>query len=149
LLLLKLIAVAALAVAVAIAVIVYSMPIQRNSGIPNVKFTEFTPDRTDIRVGESTKILFNVQNLEMRPIIDAQVIIVIEPSSYQPYLSIQNQTTELPDLHSKDARTGQMQVVISAASAPAKEAVYAVKGVLFVEGKQSDVREFEFRVRQE
>jgi hypothetical protein len=148
-LLLKLIAVAALAVAVAIAVIVYSMPIQRNSGIPNVKFTEFTPDRTDIRVGESTKILFNVQNLEMRPIIDAQVIIVIEPSSYQPYLSIQNQTTELPDLHSKDARTGQMQVVISAASAPAKEAVYAVKGVLFVEGKQSDVREFEFRVRQE
>jgi hypothetical protein len=149
LLLLKLIAVAALAVAVAIAVIVFSMPIQRNSGIPNVKFTEFTPDRTDIRVGESTKILLNVQNLEMRPIIDAQVIIVIEPSSYQPYLTIQNQTTELPDLHSKDARTGQMQVVISAASAPAKEAVYAVKGVLFVEGKQSDVREFEFRVRQE
>jgi hypothetical protein len=148
-LLLKLIAVAALAVAVAIAVIVFSMPIQRNSGIPNVKFTEFTPDRTDIGVGESTKILFNVQNLEMRPIIDAQVIIVIEPSSYQPYLTIQNQTTELPDLHSKDARTGQMQVVISAASAPAKEAVYAVKGVLFVEGKQSDVREFEFRVRQE
>ena len=143
------IAVAALAIAIAIAVIVFSMPIQRNSGIPNVKFTEFTPDRIDIRVGESTKILFNVQNLEMRVIVDAQVIIVIEPSSYQPYLTIQNQTTELPDLHSKDARTGQMQVVINAANAPAKEAVYSVKGVLFVEGKQSDVREFELRVRQE
>ena len=143
------IALAALAVALAVAIIVFSMPMQTNSDVPNVKFTEFTPDKRDISVGESTKILFNVQNLEMRPIIDAQVIIVIEPSSYQPYLTIQNQTTELPDLHSKDARTGQMQVVISAASAPAKEAVYTVKGVLFVEGKQSDVREFEFRVRQE
>jgi hypothetical protein len=143
------IAAAALAVAIVIAAVVFSIPIQRNSGIPNVKFTEFAPDKTDIRVGESTKILFNVQNLEMRPIIDAQVIIVIEPSSYQPYLTIQNQTTELPDLHGKDARTGQMQVVINAASAPAKEALYTVKGVLFVEGKQSDVREFEFRVRQE
>ena len=144
------IAAAALAVAIVIAVIVFSAPIQRNSGgIPDVKFTEFAPDRTDIRVGESSKILFNVQNLEMRPIIDAQVIIIIEPSSYQPYLTIQNQTTELPDLNAKDARTGQMQVVISAVSAPAKEALYTVKGVLFVEGKQSDVRQFEFRVRQE
>jgi hypothetical protein len=143
------IVVSALALAITIAVIVFSMPIQRNSGTPNVKFTEFTPDRVDIRVGESIKILFNVQNLEMRPIIDAQAIIVIEPSGYQPYLTIQNQTTELPDLHSKDARTGQMQVVISAASAPAKEAVYTAKGVLFVEGNQSDVRQFEFRVRQE
>lgn len=142
------IVVAALAVAIAIVVIVFAMPIQTNSGMPNVKFTEFTPDKMDIRVGESTKILFNVQNSEMRPIVDAQVIIVIEPSSYQPYLTIQNQTTELPDLHGKDARTGQMQVVINAVSAPAKEAVYTVKGVLFVEGKQSDIKDFEFRVRQ-
>jgi hypothetical protein len=142
------IAVAALAAAIAIAVIVYSMSIQTNSGIPNVKFTEFTPDKMDIRVGESTKILFNVQNLEMRPIIDAQVVIVIEPSSYQPYLTIQNQTTELPDLYGKDARTGQMQAVINAVNAPAKEALYTVKGVLFVEDKQSDVKDFEFRVRQ-
>jgi hypothetical protein len=124
------------------------MSIQTNSGIPNVKFTEFTPDKMDIRVGESTKILFNVQNLEMRPIVDAQVVIVIEPSSYQPYLTIQNQTTELPDLHGKDARTGQMQAVINAVNAPAKEALYTVKGVLFVEDKQSDVKDFEFRVRQ-
>lgn len=142
------IVVAALAVAIAIAVIVFSMPIQTNSGMPNVKFTEFTPDKMDIRVGESTKILFNVQNSERRPVVDAQVIIVVEPSSYQPYLTIQNQTTELPDLHGKDARTGQMQVVINAVSAPAKEAVYTVKGVLFVEGKQSDIKDFEFRVRQ-
>lgn len=142
------IAVAALAAAIAIAVIVYSMSIQTNSGIPNVKFTEFTPDKMDIRVGESTKILFNVQNLEMRPIVDAQVVIVIEPSSYQPYLTIQNQTTELPDLYGKDARTGQMQAVINAVNAPAKKALYTVKGVLFVEDKQSDVKDFEFRVRQ-
>ena len=143
------IAAAALAVALAVAIVVFSMPMQTNSDVPNVKFTEFTPDKKDISVGESTKILFNVQNLEMRPIIDGQVIIVIEPSGYQSYLTIQNQTVQLPDLHSRDARTGQMEVVISAAGAPAKEAVYTVKGVLFIEGSQSDVREFELRVRQQ
>ncbi len=125
------------------------MPMQTNSDLPNVKFTEFTPDRRDISVGESTRILFNVQNLEMRSITDGQVIIVIEPSGYQPYLTIQNQTVQLPDLHSRDARTGQIEVIISAAGAPAKEAVYTVKGVLFIEGNQSDVREFELRVRQQ
>lgn len=143
------IAIVALVVAIAVAIIVFSMPMQTNSDVPNVKFTEFTPDRRDISVGESTKILFNVQNLEMRPIIDGQVIIVIEPSSYQPYLTIQNQTVHLPDLHSRDARTGQIEVMISAAGAPAKEAVYTVKGVLFIEGNQSDIREFELRVRQQ
>ncbi len=142
------IAIAALTVAIAVAIIVFSMPMQTNSDVPNVKFTEFTPDRRDISVGESTKILFNVQNLEMRPIIDGQVIIVIEPSGYQPYLTIQNQTVQLPDMHSRDARTGQIEVIISAAGAPAKEAVYTVKGVLFIEGNQSDIREFELRVRQ-
>ena len=143
------IAVAALAVAIAVAIIVFSIPRVTYSDAPNVKFTEFTPDRIDINVGEFTKILFNVQSLETRPITDAQVVIVIEPSGYQSYLTIQNQTVQLPDLHSRDARTGQMQVVISAAGAPAKEAVYTVKGVLFIEGKQSDVREFELRVRQQ
>jgi hypothetical protein len=143
------IAIVALVVAIAVAIIVFSMPMQTNSDVPNVKFTEFTPDRRDISVGESTKILFNVQNLEMRPIIDGQVIIVIEPSGYQPYLTIQNQTVQLPDLHSRDARTGQIEVIISAAGVPAKEAVYTVKGVLFIEGNQSDIREFELRVRQQ
>lgn len=143
------IAIVALVVAIAVAIIVFSTPMQTNSDVPNVKFTEFTPDRRDISVGESTKILFNVQNLEMRPIIDGQVIIVIEPSGYQPYLTIQNQTVHLPDLHSRDARTGQIEVIISAAGAPAKEAVYTVKGVLFIEGNQSDIREFELRVRQQ
>jgi hypothetical protein len=141
--------VAALAVAIAVAIIVFSIPRQTNSDAPNVKFTEFNPDRRDINVGESTLIVFNVQNLEMRPITEAQVVILIEPSGYQSYLIIQNQTVHLPDLHSRDARTGQMEVVISAAGAPAKEALYTVKGVLFAEGNQSDVREFDLRVRQQ
>jgi hypothetical protein len=143
------ITVAALAVAIAVAIIVFSIPRQTNSDAPNLKFTEFSPDRMDIRVGEFTRILFNVQNLETRPISDAQVVIVIEPSGYQSYLTIQNQTVQLPDLHGRDARTGQMQVVINAAGAPAKEAVYTVKGLLFIEGNQSDVREFELRIRQQ
>lgn len=146
--LLKVIAVAALAVAVAVAVIVFAMPRQANPGAPNVKFTEFTPDKVDIRVGEATRIVFNVQNLESRSITDARVVTVIEPSSYQPYLSIDRPTVELPDLQSRDARTGQMQITITAASSPAREALYTVRGVLFAEGVQSDVREFELRIRE-
>ena len=116
---------AALIVSIAVAVIVFSMPRHTNSDsdAPNVKFTEFNPDRRDINVGENTRILFNVQNLEMRPITEAQVVIFIEPSGYQSYLVIQNQTVHLPDLHGRDARTGLMEVVISAAGAPAKEAI--------------------------
>lgn len=147
-LLLKVIAVAAVAVAIAIAFVIFSMPRQIAPGAPNVKFTDFMPDRSDIKVGESTKVMFNVQNLESRPITDARVVVVIQPSGYQPYLSIDKPTIELPDLQSKDARTGQMQVTITATSAPAKEAVYTVKGVMFAEGSQSDVREFELRIRQ-
>lgn len=146
--LLKVIAVAAVAVAVAVAVVVFAMPRETNPGAPNVKFTEFTPDRLDIRVGKATKVVFNVQNLESRAITDARVAIVVEPSGYQPYLLIDRPTIELPDLQSRDARTGQMQITITAASAPAKEAVYTVKGVLFAEGVQSDLKEFELRIRQ-
>ncbi|HEU4604855.1 MAG TPA: hypothetical protein VFS46_01320 [Nitrososphaera sp.] len=147
-LLLKVIAVAALAVAAAAAVIVFSMPGQANPGAPNVKFTDFTADRVDIRVGEATNIVFNVQNLESRSITDARVITVIEPSVDRQTLSIDRPTVELPDLQSKDARTGQMQVTITAVSTPAIEATYKVKGVLIVEGTQSDVREFELKIRQ-
>jgi hypothetical protein len=147
-LLIKVIAVAAVAVAIAVAVIVFSMTSQANPGAPNVRFTEFTPERVDIKVGEATKVVFNVQNSESRPITDARVTIVIDPSGYQPYLSIDKPSVELPDLQSKDARTGQMQVAITATSSPAKEAVYTVKGLLIVKGVQSDSRDFELRIRQ-
>jgi hypothetical protein len=142
------IAVVALAVAVAVAVIVFTMPVQSAPGAPNVRFTEYTPDRLDIKVGESTKIVFNVQNMESRNINDSQVVTVIEPSGYQPYLSIDRPTIELPDLQGKDARTGEMQVAITVTGSPAKEALYVVKGVLMVEGKQSDVRQFDLRIHQ-
>jgi hypothetical protein len=148
-LLLKVIAIAAVAVAVAVAaaVVIFAIPMHGN-GKPNVKFTEFTPDRIDIRVGEATKVIFNVQNLESRAITDARVVTVIEPSDYQPYLSIDRSAIELPDLQSRDARTGQTQITITAASSPAREAVYTVKGVLYAEGEQTDIKEFELRIRE-
>jgi hypothetical protein len=55
---------------------------------------------------------------------------------------------ELPELPAKDSRTGEQRVTILANGLPAKEAVYDIKGVLLVEGKQSDVRGFELRIRQ-
>lgn len=148
--LLKIIVVAAVAaVAIAVAVVVFTMPAQSAPGVPNVKFTEFTPDRTDIKVGESTRIVFNVQNMEQRPINDSRVVTVIEPSSSEGFMSVNRPTIDLQDLQGRDARTGEMQVVITATGAPAKEALYVVKGILVVEGKQADIRQFDLRVRQQ
>ena len=146
--LLKVILLAALAVAVAAAVIIFSMPTSRTPGAPDVKFTEFLADRVDIRVGESSNIVFNVQNREPRLVNDSKVMMVIEPAGYNQYLSISDPVIELPVMQAKDARTGEQSVSIHAGSLPAKEAVYDVKGVLLVEGKQSDIREFELRIRQ-
>lgn len=78
------------------------MPRQDNGG-PNIKFVEFTPDRFDIKVGEVTKVFFNIQNLESKAITDARVVTVIEPSGYQPYLSIDRPSIDLPELQNRDA----------------------------------------------
>ena len=145
----KVIAAAALAAAIVVAVIVFALPQRSPASVPNVKFTEFTADRMDIKVGESTKIIFNVQNLEDRSINASRVVIIIEPSGYQPYLSISNPTIVLPKLQGKDARTGEIQVTITATNAPAKQAVYTVKGVLVTEGKQTDERQFDLKIQQE
>ena len=148
--LLKIIALAALAVAIAVAVIIFIiMPQKSNPGAPNVKFTEFMPDRTDIKVGESSKIVFNVQNQENRSINGSRVLIGIEPAGYQPYLSISNPSIALPVMQGKDARTGEIEATITATSAPAKEATYTVKGVLMVDGQKTDERDFDLTIRQQ
>jgi len=38
------------------------------------RISEFTSDRLDIRVGEPTNVVFNVQNVESRAITDATVV---------------------------------------------------------------------------
>jgi hypothetical protein len=146
--LLKIVLLAALAAAVIAAFIVFSMPPSRSPGSADVRFTEFIPDRTEIKVGESSNVVFNVQNLEPRLVNDSKVMVVIEPAGFQPYLTVSDPVIELPAMLSKDARTGEQRFSIHANSLPAKEAVYDVKGVLLVEGKQSDVSEFELRIRQ-
>jgi hypothetical protein len=40
-------------------------------------------------------------------------------------------------------------VPITATGSPAKEAVYVVKGILVVEGVQTDVRELELKIHQQ
>lgn len=148
----KIIVVAAIViVAVAAAAIVFSM--QQSGGgtslasVPNVKFVSFDADRKDIKVGETTNVFYNVQNFEVRSIDDARVTIMIEPSGSDSYLSINNKTVSLPQLLGKDAATGKINVSITATGSPAKEAVYVVKGLLFVEGVQSDSRQFELKIR--
>jgi hypothetical protein len=135
-------------VATTVAIMVFALPALVNSP-PNVKFAEFAPDRQDIKVGESTTIRFNIVNHESGTFDDVRAVVSIEPSSYQPYLLIDTPTTFLPALTGKDSQTGQNQVKITATGSPAKEATYAVQGILYVEGEQTDIREFDLKIRQQ
>ena len=79
-----------------------------NQEAPDVKFMTFEVDKQEIAVGESTNILINVRNSEDKVIEDARVMMTIEPSGYEPYLSISNSIRQLPVFRGKDARTGEV-----------------------------------------
>ena len=120
----------------------------QNPEAPNVKFMTFEVDEQEITVGESTNVLINVQSSEEIIIDNAKVVVTIEPSSYEPYLSINNSPIQLPVFLGKDARTGEVKVSITATASPAKEAVYIVKGIVFVNDTQTDIKEFPLTIRQ-
>ena len=122
---------------------------QQNSAAPDVKFIRFELDKYEIVVGETTNVLINVQSSEDMVIDDAKVVVTIDPPGYEPYISISNSPIQLPVFLGKDARAGEVKVSITAtASPPAKEAVYGVKGMVFVEDTQTDIKEFPLTIRQ-
>jgi hypothetical protein len=122
---------------------------QKNSAVPDVKFIRFELDKHEIVVGETTNVLINVQSSEDMVIDDAKVVVTIDPPGYEPYISISNSPIQLPVFLGEDARAGQVKVSITATdSPPAKEAVYGVKGMVFVEDTQTDIKEFPLTIRQ-
>ena len=122
---------------------------QQNSAAPDVKFIRFEVDKHEIVVGETTNVLINVQSSEDMVIDDAKVVMTIEPPGYEPYISISNSPIQLPVFLGKDARAGEVKVSITATdSPPAKEAVYGVKGMVFVKDTQTDIKEFPLTIRQ-
>jgi len=122
---------------------------QQNSAAPDVKFIRFELDKHEIVVGETTNVLINVQSSEDMVIDDAKVVVTIDPPGHEPYISISNSPIQLPVFLGKDARAGEVKVSITAtASPPAKEAVYGVKGMVFVEDTQTDIKEFPLTIRQ-
>jgi hypothetical protein len=138
---------------IATAIIIGQLSLQQqqqhlNPKAPNVKFMAFEVDKQEIVVGESTNILINVRNSEDKVIDDARVIVTIEPSGYEPYLSISNSTIQLPIFLGKDARTGEVKDSITATASPAKEAVYIVKVMVFVNDTQTDIKEFRLTIHQ-
>jgi hypothetical protein len=54
----------------------------------------------------------------------------------------------LPIFLGKDARTGEVKDSITATGSPAIEAAYAVKGIVFVKGTQTDIKELPLTIRQ-
>jgi hypothetical protein len=145
------VAIAAIATIAAAAIIIQFFVLQQhqqNPEAPNVKFMTFEVDKQEITVGESTTILINVQSSEDIVIDNAKVVVTIETSGYEPFLSINNSPIQLPVFLGKDARTGEVKVSITATASPAKEAVYLVKGIVFVNDAQTDIKEFPLTVRQ-
>ncbi len=120
---------------------------RQNPEAPDVKFMTFEVDKQEIAVGESTDVLINVRNSEDKVIDNAKVVMTIEPSGYEPYVSISNSPIQLPVFLGKDARTGEVNISITATASPAKEAVYVVKGMVFVDNAQTDIREFPLTIR--
>jgi hypothetical protein len=121
---------------------------QQDPEAPNVKFMTFEVDKQEIAVGESTNVLVNVRNSEDKVIDNAKVVMTVEPSGYEPYVSLSNSPIQLPVFLGKDARTGEVNISITATASPAKEAVYVVKGMVFVNDAQTDIREFPLTIRQ-
>jgi hypothetical protein len=121
---------------------------QQNPEAPNVRFITFEVDKQEITVGESTNVLINVQSSEDKVIDGAKVVMTLEPSGYEPYVSISNNPLQLPVFLGKDARTGEVNVSITATGSPAKEAVYVVKGMVFVNNVQTDIKEFLLTIHQ-
>jgi hypothetical protein len=99
-------------------------------------------------VGESTAVLINVRSSEDKVIDDTRIVMTIEPSGYEPFLSLSNTTIQLPTFLGKDARTGQVYVSVTAAGSPAKEAAYLVKGMVLVGQSLSDQRDFRLTIHQ-
>ena len=138
--------------AIAIAAVVFAVTAQQESTTtsefaPDVKFVTFQADKQVVKVGESTTVLLNVQNSEGRAIDDARVIVTVEPAAGNSYLSISNNTVELPDMN-PDARTGEIRIKITATGTPAEEAVYSVKGTVVAEDARADVRELQMTIKQ-
>ena len=146
--LLAIVAIATMATVIMGQFIVQQLQHQQNQEVPDVKFMTFEVDKQEIAVGESTDVLINVRNSEDKVIDNAKVVVTIEPSGYEPFLSISNSPIQLPVFLGNDARTGELKVSITATASPAKEAVYVVKGMVFVNDAQTDIREFPLTIRQ-
>jgi len=146
--LLAIVAIATMATVIMGQFVVQQQQQQQNQEVPDVKFMTFEVDKQEIAVGESTNVLINVRNSEDKVIDDAKVVMTIEPSGYEPYVSISNSPLQLPVFLGKDARTGEVNFSITATGSPAKEAVYVVKGTVFVNDAQTDIKEFPLTIRQ-
>ena len=146
--LLAIVAIATMATVIMGQFVVQQQQHQQNQEVPDVKFMTFEVDKQEIAVGESTNVLINVRNSEDKVINDAKVLMAIEPSGYEPYVSISNSPIQLPVFLGKDARTGEVNFSITATGSPAKEAVYVVKGMVFVNDAQTDIKEFPLTIRQ-
>ena len=121
---------------------------QLDEGVSNVKFMTLEVDKQDLADGESTNVLMNKRSSEDKLVQNARILMTIEPSGYEPFLSISNSTIEIPVFLGKDARTGEIKVSVTATGSPAKEAVYVLKGMVFVEQTLSDVKEFRLTIHQ-
>ena len=83
-------------------------------------------------MGENITVLINVRSCEDKVISDGRIVMTIERSGYESFLSLSNSTIQLSTFLRKYARTRQIHVPLTAAGSLAKEAAYLVKGMVLV-----------------
>ncbi|MEP0826873.1 MAG: hypothetical protein HRF40_15495 [Nitrososphaera sp.] len=143
-------ALVAAAIVIAVVLALTFQQVQRtisDESAPRVTFVEFEIERQELQVGQNTSIVFNVESSEDRIIDDATVSIEVSPAVGSNYLSISNNTINLPVLYT-NGRSGEIKVTITATGTPAREAVYDITSTLSAGGARADVRQFEITIRQ-
>jgi hypothetical protein len=83
--------------------------------------------KKEIVVGQNITVLINVCSCEDKVISDGRIVMTIERSDDESFLSLRNNTIEMPTFLRKYARTRQIHVSLTAAGSLAKEAGYLVK----------------------
>ena len=96
----------------------------QSEGVPDVKFIIFEAEKKGNSSGRKhPTVLIDMRSSQDQVINGTRIVMTIEPSGYESFLSLSNTTIQLPMFLGKDARTEQIHISLTTMVSPAKEAV--------------------------
>jgi len=96
----------------------------QSEGVPDVKFIIVEAEKKGNSSGRKhPTVLIDMRSSQDQVINGTRIVMTIEPSGYESFLSLSNTTIQLPMFLGKDARTEQIHISLTTMVSPAKEAV--------------------------